>query len=260
MPLTISAIGYFSVTSTDYFSTKKNIMIYLKPKAYELKPVVIKDKSLAKQRKKNLALFKAAFLGLTHNAKNCKILNEQDITFNYGSDKDTLMAYASKPILINNKNLEYQITYYLDDFKLNKKNNNISFTGNIIFKDLLKNPKKKKLIEKRRKDAYLGSRMHFFRILWNNKLDSDNFIVKNSSGQELNNKDIVFPKDSVTKSLRYPNKLYVRYNTRNISIIYFSKKEVLFKRNGYFSPYSIEWQGQMCEERIGDWLPYEYGL
>ncbi|HSH50726.1 MAG TPA: carboxypeptidase-like regulatory domain-containing protein, partial [Bacteroidales bacterium] len=45
MPLTISAIGYYSVT-IENFSKKDHLNIYLKPKIYIIKDVIVNAKSL----------------------------------------------------------------------------------------------------------------------------------------------------------------------------------------------------------------------
>ena len=99
MPLTISALGYYSVTLTD-FSAANPVLVHMKPKVFELNDVVIKGKSLARKRQLNLNLFREAFLGATANAEDCEIINEDDITFNYDSDTETLKSFASKPIII----------------------------------------------------------------------------------------------------------------------------------------------------------------
>ena len=80
-----------------------------------------------------MRIFKDAFLGQSRNAKACIIINEEDITFNYQSDRDTLRAFASKPLHILNNSLGYQITYYLDKFEYDKVHKTSSFSGNIIF-------------------------------------------------------------------------------------------------------------------------------
>ncbi len=82
---------------------------------------------------------------------------------------DTLKAFALKPILIINKALGYNITYYLDKFEYYKPGNSFFFMGNIIFNE---DSTKKMLYERRRKNAFLGSRMHFFRALWTDDLNS----------------------------------------------------------------------------------------
>jgi hypothetical protein len=260
LPLTISALGYYSVTLTRLPASDKKI-IYMTPKVFELEEVVIKDKSLKNKRKNNLKLFKNAFLGLTPNAAQCVIMNENDITFNYNSDKDTLKAFASKPILIENKTLGYKVTYFLDKFELYKRNQSFFFTGNIIFNEDLTNNKLQKQLSVNRRKTYLGSRMQFFRALWSNSLDENGFAMKNPLNLGLYYKDIVSQEDSLLKCMMYSNKLGICYNsTTPDSYIIFHGKKVCFDKNGYFDPLVIEWAGQMAKQRIADWLPYEYSI
>lgn len=264
MPLTISSIGYYSVTLTDY-STDKPLIVYMTPKVYEVKEVVIASKSLARRRKANMNLFKNIFLGTTENARKCKISNENDITFNYNSDRDTLKAFASKPILINNGALGYKITYYLDKFEYCKKDRSMFFTGNMIFnEDLGMSETQEHLYEETRNEVYRGSRMHFFRALWADDLKTAGFKVKNSSGRNLNYKDIVedTPADSLnknTKFLKYSETLTILYSTR-LSWIVFLKEKVYFDKDGYFdqSKRGISWEGEMMNQRVGDMLPYSF--
>jgi len=258
MPLTISAIGYYSVTF-DNFSTSKPLMIYLTPKTYELNGVAVAAKSLERKRRRNLDLFKEEFLGTTGYAANCVILNENDITFNYDSDRDTLKAFAMKPIQIDNRILGYKITYYLDKFEYYKNKNATFFRGNIIFSDDAANEQaKEQFYERMRKFTYLGSRMHFFRALWSDKLKSAGFIIKNSTGDYLTYKDIVF-QDGDNKYMKYPGNLYVSYNINSCYIAFFLE-QVYFDNTGYFDPEGINWKGEMGEQRIADWLPYEYSV
>jgi hypothetical protein len=264
MPITVSSIGYYSATQTD-FSTEKPLLVYLTPKVYEVKEVVVSSESLSRRKAANLNIFKNVFLGTTGNARNCDILNENDISFNYNTDRDTLKAFASKPILIENRSLGYKVTYYLDRFEYSKRDRLMSFSGSMIFtEDLASVGKYKQSYERRRKESYLGSRMHFFRALWADELDSAGFSVENSSGKYLNYKDIVEVSDpdslsNQSKFLRYPEKLSILYNSRLTNII-FLKEKVCFDRDGYFDQIgmSISWEGQMMSRRVGDMLPYSY--
>ena len=266
MPLTISYIGYYSVTLTG-FSTDKPLLVYLTPKIYEMDEIVVSSKSLAMRRRANLNLFKNVFLGTTTNARNCEILNENDITFNYGSDRDTLKAFALKPILINNKALGYKITYYLDRFEYHKKDRSLLFTGNMIFnEDFAVEATHKQLYERRRKNAYLGSRMHFFRALWADDLISAGFKIKNPFGYNLNYNDVVedIHQDipgSHPKVLKYSEELSILYYTK-LSNIVFLKEKVNFNSDGYYdqSGASISWEGEMMVQRVGDMLPYTYSI
>lgn len=258
-PLTVSAIGYYSTTLNDY-AAGKQLTVYLEPKLYELREVNINARSLARKRKSNMTLFRNEFLGTTSNASGCEILNENDITFNYDSDDDTLKAYASQPIRIDNRALGYKITYYLDKFEYIRKTKSFSFKGDMIFnEDLSVGAEQKEVFERKRKYAYLGSRMHFFRALWYNDLKSTGFIVKNRSNVTLKYKDLVFQDIYENKYLKYSEDLGICYFSKEpLSNIKFLKDKVFFGKDGYFEPSGIAWEGKMASLRVADWLPYEY--
>jgi hypothetical protein len=268
LPITISSIGYYTVTVTGY-SPNEPLIVYLDPKFYELEDVIVSSKSLVHERKKNLELFKNQFLGISSNGQNCEILNEKDITFNYGSDNDTLKAYASKPLLIYNKALGYRIQYYLDNFIYIKKDETFFYKGNVFFyKDLAVDEKHVKKFKRKRKLAYHGSKMDFFRALWSNDIKSAGFAILTSSHNSLDYNDVVVvtQRDSLSneiKFLKYPTSIYVAYHGLNnqielLSIICFTKSNVYFDKDGYFDKSGIFWKGKMSDERVGDMLPYEY--
>jgi hypothetical protein len=261
MPLTISAIGYYSVTLTD-LSAGKPLLVYMNPKVFELNEVVVKAKSTTWKRKENLTIFRNEFLGKTANALNCEIINENDIRFTNSSDNDTVKAYAIKPLLIENKALGYKITYYLDKFEYYKASTTFFFRGNIIFReDSTSSATEKEYFGRKRKAAYLGSRMHFFRALWIDDLNSAGFGVKNSANETIGYGKIVFQKDSHTKYLSYHGVLGICYLTKNpASFITFLKEKVYFDPNGYFDPSGITWEGNMAQQRIADMLPFEYSI
>ncbi len=258
MPISISAIGYYSVTLDEY-SVGKPLIILLEPKVFELQEVVIKAKAINRQRRANMVIFRNEFLGTTDNGRMCDILNEEDITFNYGSDRDTLKAYASKPIIIENRALGYKITYYLDAFEFYRKDQSFFFKGNMVFtEDLTSDESKQKFYTKKRQYAYIGSRMHFFRTLWTNSLGSTGFDVKNLAGILLNISQYVFA-DKNGKYLKYNTSLDLYYYSRfRTSSIIFLKDKVYFYGNGYYDPSGILWEGRLAMQRVGDWLPYEY--
>jgi len=259
MPLTISAIGYYSTTFKD-FQAGKPLLVYLNPKTFELDEVVVNAKAHPLQRRENLTIFRNEFLGTTSNSLNCKIINEDDIRFKYSSDRDTLRAFATEPILIENKALGYYITYFLDKFEYDKQSKSYFFSGNIIFnEDSTKDEKRKRLLENRRKYAYLGSRMHFFRALWLNDLGENGFFVRNTANETLSSDKIVFIKDSHTKYLSYHTNLGISYYTKQpTSFVIFKKSQVYFDASGYYDPSLISWEGEISRKRIADQLPFEF--
>ena len=257
MPLTISAIGYYSITLTNYLKTDY-LNIYLEPKTYELGEATVMDKSLEKKRKRYLKLFRAEFLGTTDNARKCIIKNEQDITFNYDSDIDTIKAYALNPLQIVNNALGYRITYYLDKFEYYKNSDATYFSGNMVFQeDMDTGELTNQLIRRRREIAYLGSRMHFIRMLWSDDIESSDFVILNQFYEPVLVSDIVVEYNN-NKFIKDAGKLLVTYLDRS-STLEFYADYIYFEKTGFFNP-GIKWSGDMGFQRVADWLPYEYSF
>jgi hypothetical protein len=281
MPLTISAIGYYSATINNPSTDKPNI-IYLTPKTYKLNEVVITARGNSRIRKTNLGIFKREFLGATLNAKECDISNVDETMLNnythsikfktsYGNsfivNIDTLKAFCLNPIKIINKALGYNLTYYLDKFECCSFYDYLLIIGSCVFKeDSIYNRSQQIRFEERRRIAYYGSRMHFLRTLWENNLDSAGFTIKTYFNNRI-------PYDSlVTQSDILVGAYYLKYfNYRGfISISYYSKSpdshmiieknKVYFDRNRVLDPLGVSWSGEMARFRIGDLLPFEFEL
>ncbi len=256
MPLTISAMGYHSLTVTG-FSVHKPFLIYLSPQVYDIQELKISGKSYTRERKKYLRFFKNEFIGRSANARFCTITNEKDITFNYEDAKDTLKAFALKPLLIENAALGYRVTYYLDQFEYHSKKHVLFFSGNIIFnKDLSHDEYNREFYLNKREKTYSGSRMHFFRALWEGQSKKHIFQIRNSGGEGLKPVDYL-TQESEHKYLTYPGSLEILHDNF-YTRIHFLKDRVYFDRDGFFDPSGIRWEGAMALQRIADWLPYEY--
>jgi hypothetical protein len=259
MPLSISAVGYYSVSLPKFSTTEPNV-IYLNPRTFELDEVVVNEKSHARERKNNLMIFRDIFLGTTDNSYFCKISNENDIKFTYSSEKDTLKAFSIKPLLIDNKALGYKITFYLDRFDYNVKDSIFIIEGEIQFKEYpTANKSKGNSFDRKRKSAYLGSRMHFLRTLWFNEIALTGYKLWNSANDTLGYKNLVSESDLHSKYLKYHGRLGIYYNPAGEeSLMIFLKDSILFDPNGFFEPNGISWEGAMARQRIGDMLPYDY--
>jgi hypothetical protein len=201
LPLTVSAVGYSSVT-LDEFSADVPLKIYLTPRVYDIAPIEVSTSSLERERRANLRVFRNEFLGRTSYARRCEILNEHDITFNYGSDGDTLIAYALQPLQIRNNALGYIITFHLDRFEFYRKTSGALYTGTFIFREMAAGIGSMNQIVRRRNNAYHGSVMHFFRSLWADDLTDQEFLVRDQEGNFLSYEDIVFNEDE-QKYLRH---------------------------------------------------------
>lgn len=300
MPITISLLSYYSVTLSEHGSNKM-YDIFLSPKIKELDEVVVTAKG---HWKTYMRMFEREFLGETKNAMECNILNEKDLRFSYDPDSNTLRAFSSEPVLIHNKALGYSITYYLDKFQYSAKmdekrvlaeksyylnkfqpirnkmdekrvlTEKLVLLGNYLFKDdiLALSESEKRKVEARRKSAYVGSRMHFFRLLYqgdlvqngkHNILLSDNTPVSNifsiGSKTTINSDSFVIRKDSISSYIKNEGEFSVVYRSKS-STIYVNIDSGYFQKNGYFDPIEITFSGDMSRQRIGDLLPFEYSL
>jgi hypothetical protein len=278
LPITISLLGYYSVTLSEH-NNNKMYNIYLSPKIRELNEVVVSGRK--GKWETYLRIFKREFLGETENAMECDILNEHDLRFSYSSDSSTLRGFCAKPILIHNQSLGYTITYYLDKFKYSRKRGKMdeltetsTILGNYLFKDdlLTLTVFEKRKVEGRRKSAYLGSRMHFFRSLYLGNLTqpgkysillSDN--TPSSKGfsiyskTTINSNSFVIKKDSLSGYLKNEGELSVTYQWKN-TLINVKMDSVYFEKDGFYDPIGVEFSGEMSKQRIGDLLPFEYLL
>jgi hypothetical protein len=261
LPIAISAIGYNSVLLSEY-SAADTILIFLTPKVYELGEVKVYSKRTFKERiarNHYLNMFCKQFLGETLNATKCEILNDSDLVFKYFKDEDILRAYSQKPLIINNEALGYKIIYFLDTYS--ESYDALTYIGNYIFiEDSTLNERDRIKVEQRRKSAYLGSRMHFFRALWENNLDSAGYIIKDLTNKKISQDSLVVQIDGskflVNKGLILVSYYSKMYGT-SIELLH---DYVYFDKSGFFDPYGINWTGEMIRQRIADLLPFDYVL
>jgi hypothetical protein len=274
-PITISMVGYYSISLTEH-SANKVYKIYLSTKINELNEVIVKGKK--GKWDTYLKIFKRQFLGESVNASMCNIINEKDLRF-FNITDTSESVYSLNPLLIHNRALGYTITYYLDKFiytcqkdETHIFNEKCLILGNYLFKDnLLKlNESGKRAVEKRRRSAYLGSRMHFFRLLYSGNLHSKGrsvsslsdsltsraiFLIYTNSNSRLS----VMKKDNHSGFFKYNGDFFVKYREMG-SRINVKKDSVYFEKYGYYDPFGVDFSGYMSDRRIGDLLPFEYFL
>ena len=266
-------VGYYSITLTDHTRNEK-YKIYLSTKINELEEVVIQWKK--GNRATNLRIFKNQFLGASVNASKCEILNEKYLRF-FNISYTSLNVYSLKPLLIHNEALGYTITYFLDKFiytcQKDEKhvfNETCLILGNYLFKDDLSalNDSEKSVVERRRKGAYLGSRMHFFRLLYSGNLHRKGRSVTSLSESVntpavfliyANTDSFVIKKDSLSGYFQYKGGFSVKYKGID-SKINVKKDSVYFEKYGFYDPFGVDFSGDMSDRRIGDLLPFEYVL
>lgn len=122
--------------------------------------------------------------------EHVRIKNQRTLKFAYDKTNKTLKVKAPQTLIIENKNLGYEITYNIVDFLADFNTKTLRNTGTSFFRETRNTDK----VRLNRMNAYDGSLLHFFRSVYHNTVASEGFIVnqvikvpnpKYPTGQEL---------------------------------------------------------------------------
>lgn len=268
-PLVISFLGYEKQTITDY-RKRSHITIFLKESHEPLDEVVI-DANDGMTRKQKLKYFKREFLGTSAFGNSCRILNEDDIILRYIRKKRVLAAYSKAPLQIENHALQYVVSYDLSDFNLifqtNRETNiafntkSVGFLGTTFYRDMEIFNKKKAL--RNRKKAYTGSRLQFMRLLHHGSLKEHKFEIylKNTKVNPWEYLK-VFPEEGHgIKQVTLERPMNILYRNWEWSSIKFLIPSISIDFYGnYTNADKVLFSGAMGEQRVGEQLPFDYGL
>jgi len=161
--LIISMIGFEVERQSMIIMANERLTVNfrLSPQAILMREVNVTAKK-DKEWDKSYGLFKRSFLGTGKNGEASKILNEYVLSFEKSGT--TFKAKASQPLIIDNPELGYKITYILYDFT--KQVDEVQYSGDIFFEEIASTSKKQlKIWNKNRQRAYKGSLRHFLHTL-----------------------------------------------------------------------------------------------
>ncbi|MFN4198001.1 MAG: carboxypeptidase-like regulatory domain-containing protein [Flavobacterium sp.] len=230
---------------------------------------VILEKSLFTHQQK-LAAFTREFIGTSVSGLECKILNPEVISLTFVASEKKLKATANKPIKILNPYLGYELEYSLQAFEISFYKVSLSIheqiqvfhAGTTFFKDISNdNPK----FKKRRKNAYIGSTMHWIRSIYNESLKENGFYL-------LQNGKTISPTkfyslhqeiDEDSKWIEFAEntpeftQIFIS-NERNSKVKVDIPKIQISSLGNYFPPNGLLFLGYMGNQRVGDLLPLDY--
>lgn len=284
--LVIRSIGYKAVRVDDPFDYSKPLKIVLQPESIEMEAAVIEGKTTF-SRKQMLKAFREQFLGSSGAGRSCKIENEDDIRLRYDTSNNTLYAEAVKPLRITNKRLKYIITFDLIASEIRYRTKSLKpyfitgafFGGTTFFSDISKNGN----ADRHRKEAYLGSPMHFIKAVANEDWENQKFELYNGSFR-ADPKEYLIIKDTlgikkitITKQQPETKIILKEGNTKRevpgvkrqrFEVVYDKKIQSFFmynkgvfyaNANGLFWPlHELTFGGYMGGLRMGDLLPADY--
>ena len=198
--LIISSVGYETYSETITASQLPEFKtITLKVKADLMETVIIEPFEKDGWDKWG-KFFLENFIGTSAEAKECTIKNSDVIRFRNSKKTNTLSAFADEPLIIENKALGYIIHYQLETFTYNFKSSYLIYTGYPFFEPMDGSAIRKKKWEKRRREAYLGSMMHFMRSVYRNTIAGEGFEVR--ALQKIPNKEKKRVKDVYATNMK----------------------------------------------------------
>ena len=181
--LVVSIVGYDTYTKSVLVGSQPiNLDIELAQSNTQLREVVITTPA---DWKKNYEEFEKVFIGTDENAKYCTVINPHIVTLQYHKSTQVLEAYTDDFLIVENLALGYRVKFLLKSFEYDRLSGIIRYEGQQLFSELKGSKKQVEIWHKNRRDTYYGSHMHFYRALYQNKLDSEGFIVMKYT-RELN--------------------------------------------------------------------------
>jgi len=276
--LVFSFIGYEPEIVRGPFANKK-YEVHLRPKTSMLQDVVILKGGFS--RKEMLVVFREQFLGRTRAGRSCTILNEDDVNLRYDYKKNRILAASDVPLKIHNLYLGYDIDFNLVEFYVafNQKSvrstdiSSSAYAGTTVFRLL---PDLKNQFDERRRKAFNGSQVHFFKNLIDGIWGKEQFILYKGSyptspeehfeviyNDGLYAVKVISPVAKMTSlSIEQP-KFYAPFNLlfngRNQSGVIFRIEN--FNVDSYGNTNAaldIVFTGEMSRLRAGDMLPIDY--
>lgn len=289
--LVVTVIGYEHYETVIDFSDQRKFELAIQLAEAEVKLPDLTVREDTTTRAKYVADFKNLFIGVTSNAKRCKLVNPSALHVYFDPDQSILYAHSREPLKVENRALGYNVFFTIKEFQFDYGYSTLVFNGIIRF-DVLKAKSESELRRwtANRKEAFRGSFNHFMRCLLANRLDKEGFVAKriyqvkdvknpghlidSAEKKKLKGKELL---DEGTNTISYKGSLQVLY-TRSPeqpryalllrsktkgsqqSNLIFSGKPIFVYHNGAVDdPTQIITKGYWSwTNKIAEALPYDY--
>ncbi|WP_165305067.1 carboxypeptidase-like regulatory domain-containing protein [Pedobacter sp. SYP-B3415] len=173
--LLVQMIGYLPASRQVTVSNNAlDIEILLDENPTNLSEVVIRPDP---DRLNHLRIFRESFIGMTENAENCRISNEDVLRTHFDPQTRVLTVNADEFLIIENKSLGYRIKYLLKEFEFDMRSKIVYYSGLPTYEDLPASPARMRRYIQKRLVAYNGSTQHFFRALYQGTTEQQGFLI-----------------------------------------------------------------------------------
>lgn len=264
--LVISRIGYeMQVHQVRISPNQRRVLdVALVVSSIEGEEVRVEAEKTDRTWRRHLREFEREFLGQTPNAKNCKILNPEVLSFQ--RENFDLIANSSSAIIVENQSLGYRLDILLESYRWGMGRGHYIIYPKFTLLEA-KNERQEKKWRQKRREAFHASMRDFFVAL----LDGDPFPryhVQKMREASLGDHRI-FPMDSLkvervksTDNLRrfYSSDLLrVQRAGDGVSTIELNYGQIDFdERGNIYPPDGVRVSGFWGELRVADSLPHDY--
>lgn len=232
-------IGYETFVADIEFPNEDmtRIEVELEPKVFEMGEVNVKDRR-PREWLRDLEEFKQYLFGFTQNSNDVTLINPEILDFDHPGG--AFVATARKPLRIRNDALGYEVTYYLEEFRLEE--GIIRSFGFTRFKELqAENEQQATKWRENRRETYEGSFRHFVEQLVKGTLQESGYRIY------YTNRKLKFFRsrfdEGISQKIRNANQIF--RPTRNVREI------ALFNRSGL--PYiRVEYTEEPPDPGIAD--------
>ena len=238
------------------------------------------------------SFFRDNFIGKSQFGQQCVIKNPEVLRFFFNKKRNTLKVLSNEPLVVENPALGYVIKFAIDSFVNHYNTNARLFTGQPLFEEMEGTEKQEATWKANRAKAYNGSMLHFMRSLYGRALAENGFEVQfivKRDGEEfpirLENVygALNYGKDDVLQTVHFrpnqpdvaliykkekPEKIYlqsdssIKAKTFQLSTLTFARdSSLVIEKNGfYYDQQDITTNGYLAFKKVGDMLPYNYGI
>lgn len=186
--LVFSMIGYekkvvsLELLPTSERNATRQIDAELSPASYELGKLEVRADN--REWKQNYNRFEREFLGTSQYAEESSVENPWVMDFREADQAGYINASSVEPLHIVNEALGYEIFVEIDEYRWASTGTAGYYRAYPRFVEMEpENNRERRKWENNREEAFRGSRQHFFRSLYHDRINSNRFTV--TSGQDL---------------------------------------------------------------------------
>lgn len=220
--------------------------------------------------KRNLELFRKAFIGQTDNALLCTMRNPEILNFRIDGQTGLLSAATDSSLVVENRSLGYRITVVLESFEWDVENDVGRFTLYPKFEELTPvSDQERGVWLANRQKTYDGSLKHFLTALRTGKFNDEMFAVysgplnalRAGEGQFVTPDEFRLLPDPVftTLNLSFSGWLRIDYKKRIPALASFLKLDHPYARvdtlGNVLTPLALIVGGVWGKSRLADMLP-----